>query len=108
MDVGNSLVVAVCQSNELNAFRGFEVRQVNDRTDFSVSQVDFDELRQIFRQAGNFDFRNNVRDFAAFLDRSIFVDEVHRNDSGQFLASNNAYEVSVQSRGLWPGDAAEL
>src|SRR3989344_3260868 len=95
VDVGNSLVIAVCQSNKLNAFRGFEVGQVNDRTDFSVSQVDFDELRQIFRQAGNFDLGNNVRDFAAFLGRCFFVDEVHWNDSGQLLAGNYAYEVSV-------------
>jgi hypothetical protein len=52
VDVGNSLVIAVCQGHEFNAFRGLEVRQVNDRTDFGVSQVDFDEFRQVFRQAG--------------------------------------------------------
>lgn len=95
MNVGNSQVVTVSQSNELNAFRGFDVRQVNDGADFSVAQVDFDELRQVFRQAGHFDFSDNVRNLAAFLDRSSFVDEVHWNDSGQFLTSNNAYEVSV-------------
>jgi hypothetical protein len=61
VDVGNSLVITVSQSNELNAFRSFEVRQVNDGADFGVSQVDFDELRQVFWQAGNFDLGNNVR-----------------------------------------------
>src|SRR5471030_1744403 len=96
VNVGNSQVVTVSQSNKLNAFRGFEVRQVNDRADFGVSQVNFDEFRQVFRQAGNFDFRNNVRNFAAFLDRSSFANEVYRHDSGQFLTSYNAYEVSVQ------------
>ncbi len=52
-------------------------------------------FRQVFRQAGHFDFRNNVRNFAAFLDRSSFANEVYRHDSGQFLASYYAYEVGV-------------
>lgn len=95
VNVGNSQVVTVSQSNKLNAFRGFEVGQVNDRADVGISQVNFDEFRQVFWQARNFDFRNNVRNFAAFLDRSSFVDEVYRHDSGQFLASYDAYEVSV-------------
>ena len=95
MDVGNSLVIAVCQSNELNTFRSFEVRQVNDGADFCFRQIDFDELRQIFRQAGHFDFSNNVRNFAAFLHWSFFANKVYRHDGGQFLAGNNAYEVSV-------------
>src|SRR5476649_2883370 len=75
--------------------RSLDVGQVNDRTNFGVSQVNFDELRQVFRQAGNFQLRSHVRDFAAFLDRCSFVDEVNRYDCGQFLTSNNAYEVSV-------------
>lgn len=95
VNVGNSQVVTVSQSNKFNAFRSADVGQVNDRADFGVSQVNFDEFRQVFWQAGNFDFCNNVRDLAAFLHWSSFVDEVHRNDSGQFLTSNNAYEVSV-------------
>ena len=37
-----------------------------------------------------------MRNFAAFLDRSFFANKVHRHDGGQFLAGNNAYEVSVQ------------
>jgi hypothetical protein len=96
VNVGNSQVVTVRQCNEFNAFRGLDVGQVNDVADFSVVQVDFDELRQVFRQAGHFNFSNNVRNFAAFLDRSSFVDEVQWNVSGQFLTSNNADEVSVQ------------
>src|SRR5437868_11914029 len=92
VNVGNSQVVTVSQSYELNAFRCFEVGQVNDRTDYGASQVDFDEFRQVFWQARNFDFSNNVRNFAAFLQGSFFVDEVHWNVSGQFLASYNAYE----------------
>ncbi|MCP5688225.1 hypothetical protein NL372_28700, partial [Klebsiella pneumoniae] len=66
-----------------------------DGADFSVAQVDFDELRQVFGFAGNFDLRFNVRDLAAFLDRGFFVDEVHWNNSGQLLASNDANEVGV-------------
>ena len=68
---------------------------MNDRADFGVSQVNFDEFRQVFWQAANFDFSNNVRDLAAFLDRSRFTNEVNRYDCSQLLTSNNAYEVSV-------------
>ena len=46
--VGLDLPVAsVCQSYELNAFRSGDVRQVNDRANFGVSQVNFDEFRQV-------------------------------------------------------------
>ncbi|GBH08047.1 Ribonuclease HI [Pseudomonas syringae pv. actinidiae] len=96
MDVGDSQVVAVRQRYELNAFWCFDVGQVNDRADFQSRHVYFDELRQIFRQAGNFQLGSYVRNFAAFLDRRFFADEVYRYDSGQFLTSYNAYEVSVQ------------
>ena len=54
------------------------------------------KLRQVLGFAGNFDLVEGVRDLAAFLDRSFFVDEVNRNNSGQFLASYDANEVSVQ------------
>src|SRR5450830_12004 len=96
VNVGNSFVITVNQCDKLNAFRGFEVGQVDDFADFHGRQVDFDELRQVFRQAGHFDLGNNVRNFAAFLDRSFFTNKVHRHDGGQFVAGNDANEVSVQ------------
>src|SRR5471030_318967 len=96
VNVGNSFVITVSQCDKFNAFRGLEVGQVNDCADFQSRQVDFDELRQVFWQAGHFDFVQDVRDLAAFLDRSFFANEVHWNDSGQFLTGYNAYKVSVQ------------
>ena len=84
-----------CQSNELDTFRSFEVRQVNDGADFSVSQVDFDELWQVLGFAGHVDLGNDVRDLAAGLDRGFFTDEVNWNLGGQLLASNDANEVGV-------------
>jgi len=99
VDVGNRQVVisALSQSSDSNAFRQLQVRQVDDLIQFNGSHVDFDELRQIFRQAVNFHFSHGVGDNAAFLDActAVFVNEVQRDVDGHFVAGNNAQEVSV-------------
>ncbi len=45
VDVSHCQVVTVSQCNQLNAFRQFQVGQVNDLTHFNGSHVDFDEFR---------------------------------------------------------------
>src|SRR5690606_18919608 len=98
VDVGHGQVVAMGQLNQFHAFRQLEVGQVNDLTDFDFRQVDFDEFRQVFRQAGNFDFGNDVGNFtAALLDANcgFLVEEVQRNVSGQLVVGDDAQEVGV-------------
>ncbi|MNP43940.1 hypothetical protein D3C76_1377850 [compost metagenome] len=88
------------QGHQLDAFRCLDVGQVNGLTDFDLGQVDFDELRQVFRQAGDFDFGEGVGNFAAALlhaNGGSFVDEVQGYVGAQFLAGNYALEVSVQN-----------
>ncbi|MNY46154.1 hypothetical protein D3C86_1813090 [compost metagenome] len=55
------------QCNQFDALRQLEVGQVDDLADFNGSHVDFDEFRQVFRQAGNFNFSHDVGNFAALL-----------------------------------------
>ena len=86
------------QGHQLDAFRQLQVGQVNGLTHFNGSHVDFDEFRQVGRQAGNFDFHDGVGDFAALLldaNGGVLVDEVQRNVSGQLVVGDNADEVSV-------------
>jgi len=100
VDVGDSQVVTVSQSNQLNAFRQLQVGHVDSLANFYGSHVDFDEFRQVFRQAGNFDFADGVGDLATLLlhaNGGCFVDEVQGYVGGQFLAGYDALEVSVQN-----------
>src|SRR5690606_6303735 len=99
VDVGNRQITAVGQGNQLDTFRQLEVGHVYDLADFDVRQVDFDELRQVLRQAGHFDFVQVVQNLATLLlhaNRAFLVDEVQGNVGGHFLAGDNANEVGVQ------------
>src|SRR5690606_22551656 len=99
VNVGDGQVVTVGQSHQLNAFRQLQVGHVDSLANFYGSHVDFDEFRQVFRQAGNFDFVDGVGDLATLLlhaNGSGFVDEVQGYVSAQLLAGNDALEVSVQ------------
>jgi len=83
----------VSQSNQLNAFRQLQVGHVDGLANFYGSHVDFDEFRQVFRQAGNFDFADGVGDLATLLlhaNGSSFVDEVQGYVSAQLLAGTKA------------------
>src|SRR3990167_9286196 len=98
VDVGYCQVVAVRQCNQLDALRQLEVGQVDDLTDFNGSHVDFDEFRQVFRQAGNFDFDQGVGHFATLglhANRGFLVEEVQGGVGSQFLAGDDADEVGV-------------
>ncbi|MNN07062.1 hypothetical protein D3C81_1198800 [compost metagenome] len=67
--------------------------------DGNLGQVDFDEFRQILRQAGNFHFRHGVGDFATLQLHGISafgVDEVQRYGSVQLVVGDDADEVGVQ------------
>src|SRR5690606_14442083 len=66
---------------------------------FQLGDVDLDELRQVFRQAGDFDLGHDVRDDLAteLHGRADFtVGEVQRHLDVQFLARVDALEVDVQ------------
>lgn len=71
---------------------------MNDLAQLDLGHVDFDEFRQVFRQAGNFDFGDGVGDLATgLLDANgyFFVDEVQRYVGGQLVVGDHAQEVGV-------------
>ena len=54
------------QLHELHAFWQLDFGQVDGMAGFEINQIDFDELRQILRQAADIDFGQDVRDDAAY------------------------------------------
>ena len=88
----------MCQLNEFNAFRQLDFRQVNCMADFQITQINFNELRQIFRQAADFCFVHGVcYQTAADLDArsNLFVDEVEWHLDVNLLGGADALKVDV-------------
>src|SRR5690554_1196870 len=107
MDRHNRQVVvfALLQRRNTNAFRQFQVAQVNHLIHLYVRQVDFDELRQVLRQTRNFNFRHQTESNATEgLDgrSGVFVEQVNRYLNKDFVVFVNALEVGVgQQRLVW-------
>src|SRR5688572_8606706 len=90
--------LAELQLGDLDARRQLDVRQVDDVADRQVRQVDFDELRQILRQAAHFDFVELVRhdDVSGLAGRRLlFVEEVQRHGDADRLVLVHALEVQM-------------
>ena len=105
VDRGNWQVVvfALLQSGNFNAFRQFQVAQVNYLVHLDSGHVHFDELGQVLRQTDHFNFGHGVGDHAtAFLDANaaVFVDEVQRYVNVNLVVLVNAQEVGVSQDGL--------
>src|SRR5690606_41013745 len=86
VNVDDREVTAVQQRSESNALRQLHVAHVQNLANFHLGDVDFDEVRQVLRQAGNFGIRQVQVDFATLLlhaDGAFLVDQVYRNGSGQ-------------------------
>src|SRR5690554_3233830 len=107
VDRGNRQVVvfALLQRRNTNAFRQFQVAQVNHLIHLYVRQVDFDEFRQVLRQTRNFNFRHQAESNATEgLDgrSGVFVEQVNRYLNNDFVVFVNALEVSVgQQQFVW-------
>src|SRR5690606_24765294 len=81
------------------AFRQLHVGDVEHGTGGQLSQIHFDALGQVTRQAGDFDFGGRVRDHCAVKlhgRRDVAVDEVQRYLGGDALGFAHALEVDVQ------------
>src|SRR5690606_41823535 len=92
------VVFALLQGRITIAFRQFQVAQVNYLIHFHVSQVDFDEFRQVLRQTRNFNFRHQAESNATEgLDgrSGVFVEQVNRYLNKDFVVFVNALEVGV-------------
>src|SRR5690606_27568410 len=102
LDVGDHQVVAVGQGQQLNTLRQGQLGQVDVLTDFQVGHVHVDEVRQVLRQAGNFQLRSDAVQLAASLDADagFFVQVADRHVGGQLLAGNHALEVGVHDEAL--------
>src|SRR5690606_18983983 len=103
VNVDDRQVAAVLQGDESNAFRQLQVAHVQNLADFHLGDVDFDEVRQVLRQAGHFGIGQVQVGLATLLldaDGGFLVDQVHRNGGGQLLAGDDALEVSVQNEAL--------
>src|SRR5690606_13000292 len=59
------VISAMAQLHTFNASRQVDVGDMQDLSHFDFRQVDFDELRQIFRQAAYFQLGDCVRNRAA-------------------------------------------
>src|SRR5690606_26375446 len=96
-------VRTVLQVSAGYAFRELDLGDVDGFAHAQVSHVDFQEFRQIFRQAHNVQFRHGAQQaatasFHAFA--LVFVDQVHRYFHVDGVSRVNALEVSVHNARL--------
>src|SRR5690606_33458435 len=101
--LGQQRVGVLAVGHVLHAHRQGDVRQVQAGVAHQAAQVDFDELRQVGRQAGDVEFGGTVGDdLAGQLDgrADVGVQVVDRNLGGDGLGGIHALEVDVQDLGL--------
>src|SRR5665647_1019648 len=86
------------QLQEFNAVRQFDFGQVHGIANLQISQIDFEELRQILGQAAYIGFSQDVRydTAASFNARSnIGVNKVEWHLDVNLLGSTDALEIDV-------------
>src|SRR5690606_9494764 len=86
--------------NQGNAFWQLYVTGVQNCTAFQLGQVDFDTLRQIARQARDFDFSHRVGDDGRrqlHSRRNVCVQELEGHLGGDALVLGHTLEVNVQN-----------
>src|SRR5690606_27347389 len=83
-----------------DAFGQLDVAGVQDCTAFQIGEVDFNALRQVTRQAGDFQFGDRVNDHGCgqlHSGRDVGVHEVQRHLGGDALVLGHTLEVNVQN-----------
>src|SRR5690606_2093823 len=100
-DHGDVVLLAQLQLGDLDALGQLQRRQVDDLVDGQLGQVDLDELRQVLRQAADFDLgqflhHDHVGGLAGR--RQLFVDEVQRDRGAQRLVGADALEVQMHDQ----------
>ena len=81
----------------LHAFRGFDISQMNGLANFKMRHIDLDHFRQIFWQRARFDPEQNVfQDPAARLDPGRFTFGFNRDHDGHFLVFSDFMEVHME------------
>ena len=86
------------QFHDLDARRQLEVGEPDDLVDLEPGDVDLDELRQVLRQARDFDVVAHVREHAALLLDALRLGaalEVQRHLHLDLLVLQHALEVDV-------------
>ncbi len=95
------------ERGNLHALGKRDIGDIAQFVEFEVSDIDVEVLRQILRQAHDFDVGHQVRNLAAALlhaDRDVLVQEVDRHVHADDLVLNDALQVHVQD--LAPGGMA--
>ena len=97
-DHGDVVIFAQRQRRDLDIGWQLQLRQMDDVAFLQLSQIELDELRQILRQAGDFDFRQVVRnDQTGGLGgrRGFLVEEVQRHVDANDFVLFDAQEIHV-------------